>query len=153
PLVAASAVGAFVWLVGCGTLYGEDEPEHKVVAAPPPPSVDAGANDQEARCPLVEKTIRLTSPVGSDGVWTVPLDWNPSYNKVECIGGGGGGTGGQNDNNTGGGGGGGGAYARSANLDLKPGSPITYRIGAAGKGGDPGPDARSAPGGGDTWFN
>jgi len=61
--------------------------------------------------------------------WAVPSDWNDANNTIECIGPGA--DGGSNY------GGGGGAYAKLLNLNLTPGSNVSYSIGTHG---------------GDTWF-
>ena len=68
--------------------------------------------------------------------WTVPGDWNPGSNTIECIGGGAGGK------SNGGGGGGGGAYSKVSNLSLT--GSVTYQIGDGG-------GVNVA--GSDTWFN
>lgn len=76
--------------------------------------------------------------------WTVPSDWNGADNSIECIGAGG--HGGAEDGVIGGGGGGGGAYARINNLNLDPGSSVTYQIGVGG-------GSTSETGTANTWFN
>lgn len=99
-------------------------------------------------------TIIRVLTVESGTTWTVPNDWNSSDNTVECLGGGGGGTGSWTDNNVGGSGGGGGAYAKSVNLNLTPGTSVTFNVGAGSAGG-PGAasGSSSSSAGGDTWFN
>jgi len=70
--------------------------------------------------------------------WTVPANFDPTKNTVECYGGGGPGGQGWSDPSNfiyGGGGGGGGAYAKGTNLNLTPGTVITISIGA-GDGSD-----------------
>jgi hypothetical protein len=76
----------------------------------------------------------------SGTIWTVPWNWNSNTNTVICIGGGAGGNGGSAN----GGGGGGGARAVSTNLNLTPGSNVSFQIGAGGASGSSG---------GDTSFN
>ena len=79
--------------------------------------------------------------------WTVPANFDPTKNTVECYGGGGPGGQGWSDPSNfiyGGGGGGGGAYAKGTNLNLTPGAVITISIGAGG--------AYSSLEGGDTAF-
>lgn len=71
--------------------------------------------------------IILTSTALSS--WTVPSDWNPSNNSIECIGPGYDGENGGTSSNTGGDGGGGGAYAKISNVNLTPGSNVSIRIG------------------------
>ena len=83
---------------------------------------------------VMPRVIFLTS--GS--TWTVPSDWNSSNNSIEVIGAGGGG------GCCGSGGGGGGAYARIDNLNLTPGSTVSYSVGRGGTDGNKG---------GDTYFN
>ena len=104
----------------------------------------------------VQKTIILTSGTS----WTVPSDWNPTNNKIECIGGGGGGGASWWDSGTislkSGVGGGGGAYAVTTNFDPGGATTIPYIIGAGGTKGTQGADVftPNAPGnGGDTTFN
>src|SRR5213075_119063 len=62
--------------------------------------------------------------------WTVPADWNNSYNKIEVIGGGGGGSSSITASTTGAGGGGG-AYSRSDNLILSGTVQFTVGVGGA----------------------
>ena len=87
--------------------------------------------------------------------WTVPPNWNPNDNSVECIGGGGGGSGGSPYGYWRGGAAEGGHYAKSANLNLRPGDVVSVRVGG---GGLPSPDvttdAATANGmsGGASWF-
>jgi hypothetical protein len=85
----------------------------------------------------------ITSPIGSNGTFTSPANWNNSDNTIEVIGGGGSGAGGGGTLH--GTGGGGGAYSRIANFSFaNPGTTqATYRVGAGGSGN----------GGGATWFN
>src|SRR5215467_14464855 len=76
-------------------------------------------------------SITLTSGTS----WTVPANFDPTKNTIECYGGGGGGGMGATAAvapGGGGGGGGGGAYSSIANLALAPGAVIPISIGAAG---------------------
>lgn len=65
--------------------------------------------------------------------YTLPADFNPNNNTVECYGSGG------VANNFGGYGGGGGAYAKSTNVNIGAGVTVNIHIGSAGAT--------------DTWFN
>ena len=73
-------------------------------------------------------TIFLTSGTS----WTVPTNWNPMNNTVECIGPGGNGA--VALSTQGGTGGGGGAYAKVSNLSLT--GTISYVVGTGGSGND-----------------
>src|SRR5262245_26401859 len=76
--------------------------------------------------------------------WIVPSDFNPSNNRVACIGAGGGGGAAEPG---GGGAGGGGAYAHVDNIVLQRGDTINIAIGAGGTG-----SGQSGTAGGPTWF-
>lgn len=78
--------------------------------------------------------------------WTVPSDWNPVSNRIECIGAGG--SGAAIGNNAVGGGGG--AYATITNISLTAGSAINYFIGAGGPSKSTNTDGTA---GEDTFFN
>ncbi|MDO8517875.1 MAG: hypothetical protein Q7S26_01105 [bacterium] len=82
--------------------------------------------------------------------FTVPLDWDPTNNTIETIGGGGGGAGGT-PLHEGGDGGGGGAYSKISNLSLTPGASVIYQVGAAGTAGPTGGGGLGGNGG-DTYF-
>lgn len=73
----------------------------------------------------------------SGSSWTVPVDFDPLNNFIECVGAGAGGS-------TLGGGGQGGGYSRKDNVNISPGSIIPYGIGSGGP---------SNTAGGDSWFH
>lgn len=73
--------------------------------------------------------------------WSVPSDWNPANNTIECFGAGGGGQTASGTNA--GSGGGGGGYSKVTNLAGLSGT-ITVQVGAGGTAGNAGTD---------TWFN
>lgn len=84
---------------------------------------------------LPKTVVVLTSGTS----WTVPSDFNPFLNMVECIGGGGGGISGV-ANSRGGGGGGGGEYRKMVAFNPQGAATITYAIGGGGGGGSAGGD-------------
>lgn len=88
---------------------------------------------------LPKTVVVLTSGTS----WSVPSDFNPFLNMVECIGGGAGGAGGVSSSH-GGGGGGGGEYRKIVAFNPAGLASIPYAIGA---GGGPG------VAGGDTTWN
>jgi hypothetical protein len=109
-------------------------------------------------CAVIQpKTVFLTS--GS--TWTVPADWNDTFNTVEVIGAGAGGSNGTagaagasggafpaaggtgGTGGAGGAGGGGGAYSLKNNVVLAANATITINVGTSGVGIS----------GGDTYFN
>lgn len=87
-------------------------------------------------------TVVFLTTTGAQ-TWTVPVDWNSSNNKIECIGGGAGGAKGTGST-TGGGGGGGGAYKFANNVSLTPSGSAPYSVA---------PSVFQLVGGNDTWFN
>jgi hypothetical protein len=68
--------------------------------------------------------------------FTLPADWNPANNTVECYGAGAPGTATGGYNNTGGGGG---AWAQVSNLNISASTAVNIQIGSTGSA--------------DTWFN
>lgn len=105
-------------------------------------------NKQAGGSGLPEVTIFITDTALT--TWTVPLDWNPGENSVECLGGGASGSGWPFNNQAYkfGPGGGGGAYAKKTNLNLTPGSSVSLSVGIGG----PASGSSSHAPGGDTWF-
>jgi hypothetical protein len=84
---------------------------------------------------MTTKRVFITSGTS----YTLPADWNPSNNTVECYG-----AGGEIINNGAGTGTGGGAYASVTNLNVSPGASVTIQIGTP---------AKYTGGSGDTFFN
>ncbi len=70
--------------------------------------------------------------------YTLPADFNPGNNTIECYGGGGSGAGGSVVV-----GGGGGAYAKVTNLNIAPGTNVQIQVGSGG----------GSPTSTDTYFN
>lgn len=71
--------------------------------------------------------------------WTVPADWNNSFNTIEVLGGGASYSGDINKLS-----GGGGAYSKISNLTLTPGASINYTVGVGSSNNGTNVD---------TWFN
>lgn len=97
--------------------------------------------------PVVAPPATPTKIVLTSGTsWTVPSNWNPINNTIECWGAGAGGE--SHNAGTKAGGGGGGAYSKIANWTGS--GAIAYVLGAGGLGNTSGHDATV---GGDTYFN
>lgn len=73
---------------------------------------------------MARKVVFITNTALT--TYTLPLDWNPHSNTVECIGGGG-----QGSFIDCGGAGGGGAYSLKNNVPVPPGATIPIQVGAA----------------------
>ena len=86
------------------------------------------------------------------GNWTVPSDFNRTTNTIHLIGGGGGGGRSSSSDPLGyGGAGGGGGYTKLTNLNLGPGSIISYSVGSNGAAGGPSNVGVGQPGGSTTF--